>query len=184
MLGGFGSGFCKVVAYAMQQQATLVSDMTGPQAKEQPDGVELCLELHSASMFPKSICRDRSSREEGDSCVQHCKHLAAALLWLSLSPILSCQSVSQTSRPRGQEERPAPKIVGHCPWAAGPRPDMGSVLRRSSSRRNVPTQVPLSLCPTGCQSGVSACAQVMATCGGRGARPLIVVVHAMATGST
>lgn len=55
------------------QPDTHVSDMTGPQAEEHPDGVELCLELHLASMFPKKhmpgqiIQRGTSTvEEEGD----------------------------------------------------------------------------------------------------------------------
>lgn len=164
------------------QQAPHVSDMTGPQAKERTDGVELCPGLCLASMFPKKHMPEhiiqrgmpkggrRRRRKTGDSCAQHFKHLAAASsLLLYGSSMGSMRDGFDQSDParEGQEKRPggeaAPKIVDHCPSASNRRVDfvsevgldlsMGSVLHCSSKEHN--TSQPL--CPTVCHSGLSGC---------------------------
>lgn len=155
------------------QQAPLVSDMTGPQAKERPDGVGLCLGLGLASMFPKKHMPEQIIQRGtptgpgrgGDLGARHLKHLAAA----SSAPLLL---FSGSERERGLDQvRPAreagrrgrPKNSGpvQCaPSSRHPRVDfvselgldlgMGSVLHRSSkhstSSASVRQPVSLAVC--------------------------------------
>lgn len=132
--------------YAMQQ-APHVSDMTGPQAKERTDGVELCPGLCLASMFPKKHMPEhiiqrgmpkggRRQKDGGFLCstfqTPGCGFLCPSPVLLYGSSMGSKRDGLDQSDPtrEGEEERPgreaAPKIVDHCPSASSPRVDFVS----------------------------------------------------------
>lgn len=137
------------------QQAPLVCDMTGPQAKERADGVELCPGLCLASMFPKKHMPEhiiqrgmpKGGRRKTGGFL--CSTLQTPRCgFICPSPLLFYGSDQSDPAREGQEKRPgreaAPKIVDHCPSASNPRVDfvsgvgldlsMGSVLQLQQQR--------------------------------------------------
>lgn len=113
----------------------LVSDITGPRAKERPGGVELCLGLCLASMFPKKHMPEQiiqsghvdGGRKRGDLV------LNTSNIWLPLLYLFPlCSAVAtyvraksgglfdQSGQPPGPAREAAPKIVDHCHQQVSP----------------------------------------------------------------
>lgn len=168
----------------------LASDMTGRQAKEQTDGVELCPGLCLASMFPKKhmpehiiqrgMPKVQRGEEDGGSCTPAFQTPGCRFLYLT--PLVHVQRAKegvhdQSDQPARPAREAVPKIVDQCPSASTPGwivselgldLTMGSVLHCSSKHN---TSQPLCDSLSGCQSG---CLRVMSSCACTDARPFTV----------